>query len=167
MDRWDRAGTQLALLADDDRETARQARPWLLSQGLELVQARGGMAALELLQRLPESFGLALVSLDLPDIPGVVLIETLRHFRPALPVMCLTAPGQEVDFDVAACLSKPINRIEFNSQVSRALGSAATPIAFAGFDGNAIARAKARYSISGSLIEAANELSRGFTGEAN
>jgi len=47
------------------------------------------------------------------------------------------------------------------------LGSAATPIAFAGFDGNAIARAKARYSISGSLIEAANELSRGFTGEAN
>jgi len=100
MDRWDRAGTQLALLADDDRETARQARPWLLSQGLELVQARGGMAALELLQRLPESFGLALVSLDLPDIPGVVLIETLRHFRPALPVMCLTAPGQEVDFDV-------------------------------------------------------------------
>lgn len=170
MDRWDRAGTQLALLADDDRETARYARPWLLSHGLELVHARAGVAALELLQRMPESFGVVLVSLDLPDIPGAVMIETLRHFRPELRVICLTRPDQELDFDVAVCLSKPIDRMEFNSQLSQALGRAPTPVLLAPFDAETIARARDRYAVSGNLIEAARELSRGFisgAGEAD
>jgi DNA-binding response OmpR family regulator len=166
MDRWDRAGTQLALLADDDRETARFARPWLLSHGLELVHARAAVAALELLQRMPESFGLVLVSLDLPDIPGAVLIETLRLFRPELRVICLTTPDQEVDLDVAACLSKPVNRMEFNSQLSQALGRSPAPVLLANFDEDTIARARTRYAVSGSLIEAARELSRGFVSGA-
>lgn len=164
MDRWGRAGAQLALLVDDDRETARDARPWLMAHGLELVHVRAGVAALELLQRIPESFGVILVSLGLPDIPGVVLIEILRNFRPELRVICLTAPDQELDVDVAVCLSKPISRTEFNAQMSHALGRAPTPVLLTSFDEDAIARARTRYAISGNLIEAARELSRGYGG---
>ena len=163
MERWDGPEARLALLVDADRATAYAIRPLLLAQGLELVHARAGVAALELLQRLPERFALALVTIDLPDLSGAVVIETLRLFRPELALVCLVeeerAPS---DLDTTACLSKPIQQSQFNSQLAETLAGSGTRLLLATEDVEVVARAEERYQVSGSLIEAARELARGF-----
>ena len=47
---------RLVLLVDDDVESRRHARHVLELHGLEVVQASNGIAALELIQRLPQRF---------------------------------------------------------------------------------------------------------------
>jgi DNA-binding response OmpR family regulator len=149
-------------LADTDHATARAVRPYLLARGIELVHARAGIAALELLQRIPEDFALALISLQLPDIPGAVLVETLRIFRPGMPVVCLTDdPGPDA-VESGACLVKPLQKLEINFQVSDALAGRTTPVEQAILEPDTIARAQASFALSSNLLDAARELTRGY-----
>ena len=82
---------RLVLLVDDDEESRRHARHLLELRGMEVVQVSNGIAALELIQRLPQRFRLVLTELDLPGISGKVLSETLRIFRPDLPTLCMSS----------------------------------------------------------------------------
>jgi CheY-like chemotaxis protein len=154
-------GRRLVLLVDNDVEARRHARHLLELRGVDVVQASNGMAALELIQRLPRSFRMVLLDLDLPGVPGSVVVETLRLFRPDLPVFCMgadkAAPGAS---DLRSCLPKPLR--------DGALGSALAE----GDDGwkprdegrvpeAAAARARACFAAGGDLVEAALELARG------
>ena len=98
----------LVLLVDDDVESRRHVRHLLELQGMDVVQASNGIAALELIQRLPQSFRLVITELDLPGLSGVMLAETLRLFRPDLRTVCISS--REVAGTAAGrqCLSKPI-----------------------------------------------------------
>ncbi len=49
--------SRLVLLVDDDVDSRRHVRRLLELRGMEVVQATNGLAALELLQRLPAAFG--------------------------------------------------------------------------------------------------------------
>jgi CheY-like chemotaxis protein len=161
MSNWNRSDPRLVLLADSDRDTAKALRPLLHGENLELVHARAAIAALELFQRIPSSFALALISLDLPDLPGAVVVETLRLFRPELPVICLAAPGQSApELSAAACVAKPLvdGRLHFDLQT--ALRDGAPPVILGTASPDAIARARARYAVSGDLLDAARELAR-------
>jgi CheY-like chemotaxis protein len=152
---------KLVLLVDYDVESRRQARHLLELRGMDVVQASNGMAALELIQRLPQSFSLVITDLDLPGIPGPVVIETLRIFRPDLLVLCMDATRTVAGASQASrCLSKPLQGGELEAALMESgngwelQGLLEIPDAVA-------ARARARFAVMGDLVEAAMEIYRG------
>jgi CheY-like chemotaxis protein len=150
---------RLVLLVDHDVASRRQARHLLELQGLEVVQASNGIAALELVQRLPQSFRLVITELDLPGVSGLVLIETLRMFRPDLTALCMSSRAVAGIHDGRRCLSKPLD----GRDLAAALQDGAGMWEQDGQDRisqESIARARARYAMLGDLVEAALELSR-------
>jgi CheY-like chemotaxis protein len=160
----------LVLLVDDDVESRRHARHLLELDGMEVVQASNGIAALELVQRLPGSFRLVLTEIDLPGVSGAVVVETLRLFRPDLPVLCLVSSRAILGAPTMdGCLLKPIQSTELRAAVDAALrggASAWEPRLTDGITEAATARARARFAQAGDLVEAALELSRGADHDA-
>jgi CheY-like chemotaxis protein len=155
---------KLVLLVDYDVESRRQARQLLELRGMDVVQASNGMAALELIQRLPRSFQLVLTDLDLPGIPGPVVVETLRIFRPDLRVLCMEGTRTVAGASrTRRCLSKPLQ----GGELEAALMESANGWAHGGLleIPNAVAaRVRARFAAVGDLVEAALEIYRGAPG---
>lgn len=160
----ERTRGNLALVIDDDAEARRSARALLEARGYDVVHASNGVAALELIQRLPDSFSLVFTELDLQGLPGTALIEALRLFRPDLAVVCVS--GRRSAVLPGGCLQKPVQADELDVQLGAIRGGMPTrweaPVLA---DDQAIARAKARYALAGDLVEAALELARGLTSE--
>jgi DNA-binding response OmpR family regulator len=158
---------RLVLLVDDDVETRQQVRRLLELRGMEVIQASNGLAALELIQRLPSSFRLVLTELDLPGIPGAVLAETLRLFRPDLPVLCMSGRRVTAGASSKACLSKPLRSDEVEAALEAALAdprSGWEPPEIEGIPESVTTRVQAQFAAAGELVEAALELARGATG---
>jgi len=154
---------RFVLLIDSDPATRAAMRPLLPRYGLELVQARTSVAAIELLQRMAANFRMAVVSLEMPGIPGSVLIETLRVFRPEMALVCVSG-GTTALVGAHTCLPKPVNGTELRAQMEDALaGKPTSPMPAASPE--AIARAQAAFAGSGRLLDAARELARGMPGE--
>lgn len=156
----------LVLVIDDDAQARRTARTLLEARGYEVVQASNAVSALELIQRLPGSFRFVLTELDLAGLPGSALIETLRLFRPDLPVLCMSQ--RRAESITEGCLTKPLEAAGLDGQLETlrtglATGWEKTPVMV---DEAAVARARASYSLQGDLVEAALELVRGFTNES-
>jgi CheY-like chemotaxis protein len=150
----------LVLLVEHDESARRRWRRKLEGRGYEAVEAGSAVSALELLQRVPKAFRLVLVQADLPGLPGTALIETLRLFRPELPVFCLgSAEGAAVEVGCPT-VSEAGEELELHLQ------------AFAdGGDGwrdtsrlapEAIRRACERYDATRDLVEAAYEITKGL-----
>lgn len=158
-------GARLVLLIDTDAATRTAVRPLLAPYGLELIQARAGVAALELLQRMPDRFRLVLLSMEMPGLPGAVLIETLRLLRPDLAIMCLTADRATVAGGGDNCLLKPLRAEELRSQIEMALAGGDLGLPAATVAADAVARARASYVATGNLLEAAREIALGMPGE--
>lgn len=160
-------GSKLVLVIGEDPEARRSIRPLLECRGYDVVYTSSGFAALELIQRMPANFRLVLTELDLRGLPGTALIETLRLFRPDLPVLCMsTRRAAAVGSD---CLQKPLVEAELDAQLAAveqelAAGQWEGPLFTS--DDSAVARAKARYAIAGDLVEAAMELARGLPSES-
>jgi DNA-binding NtrC family response regulator len=154
---------RFVLLIDADPATRAAMRPLLPRYGLELVQARTSVAALELLQRMPDSFRMAVVSLEMPGISGQVLLETLRVFRPGMALMCLTEATIAL-IGGGTCLSKPVVGSDLRTQMEDALAGKG-PSPTQATSANAVARAQAAFSETGSLLDAACEIARGMPGE--
>lgn len=161
-----RGAGDLGLLIDPETDTRVTIRRMLMKRGWDLVHARSGIAGLELIHRLADSFRLVIVSLDLPGLSGVAVIETLRQFRPELPLLCL-GEGQVARIPVGAgiCLAKPVNDQELAAQMDGVLEGSGSLAPFVAVEPQALARAKARYAVSGNLVEAAFELERGISAE--
>ena len=157
------ADHRLALVIDPDTACRGSIRRMLAALGFDVVQAANGLVGLELIQRLPESFGLVLTDLDLPGVPGVVVVETLQRFRPGLPVVCMERSAG-VAAAAAGCLPKPFDAGALKAQIESAL--AGTRSHWEGDTGiaaqEAVLQAEARYAQGKSLVEAALELARGF-----
>jgi DNA-binding NtrC family response regulator len=151
------------LVIADDNDGRRAVRKMFDSLGFDVVHASNGFVGLELIQRLPRSFQLVLTDLDLPGIPGVVIMETLRLFRPELPVLCMgEAAVGAVATGPRGCLAKPLQMEELRTQAHAALASTAPwePGADSASE-QAVRRARARYGEAKSLVDAALELARG------
>lgn len=154
-------GRKLVLLVDNDVEARREVRHLLERRGRDVVQASNGLAALELIQRLPESFVLVVTDLDLPGIPGSVLIEVLRLFRPDLPVLCLSTSRATPEASaLKRCLLKPVQGGELDAFLDEVAGDW-TPQSLLEFPQSVLSRARARFAVGGDLVEAALELSSG------
>jgi CheY-like chemotaxis protein len=162
-----RPGTKLVLLIDADPTTRDVVRPLLAPRGLEVVQARNSVAGLEVLQRLPELFRLAIINLEMPGLSGAVLIETLRLCCPELPVVCLRSTERTAVAAASSnCLSKPVQPAELRAQVQDALAGIHQSLTAVPVDPEALARAKAAFELSGNLLDAAREVARGMPSES-
>jgi DNA-binding NtrC family response regulator len=158
---------RLVLLIDADPATRQLIAPILAPSGLELVQSRGSVAGLEILQRLPERFRLVIVSLELPGLSGAAVLGTLRLFRPELAVVCLTGAEPATPSSTAGCLTKPVQADALREQVSDALvGRARGAIDLPRINSEAVERAQAAFGRSRNLLEAAREIAAGLPGRA-
>jgi CheY-like chemotaxis protein len=164
MDPVDRAPAPLVLLIDEDPVTRNLLQPVVRPFGLEIVQARASIAALELLQRVAERFRLAVVSLEMPGLSGAVLLQTFRIFLPALATVCLTA-GWTVG-GRGGCLAKPPRSGELRTRIAEVLAGEPMPASIAAVAPQVVARARSAFARSASLLDAARELARGMPGES-
>jgi diguanylate cyclase (GGDEF)-like protein len=82
------------LIVDDIAENREILSRRLLRKGFEVMEADGGRRALDLIDK--HSFDLVLLDVMMPDLDGVVVLQTIRNqFSPsALPVIMVTAKGE-------------------------------------------------------------------------
>ena len=161
-----RTSAPLALLVDEDPITRNVLRPLLRPHGLEVVQARASIAALELLERVARRFRLVVVSLEMGGLSGAVVLETLRLFRPELATICLTAALSTAVALKDGCLLKPASSEELRQRIAEALfgGPSRRPPATLAPD--VIAKARRVFERSGSLLAAAREIGLGMSDQS-
>jgi DNA-binding response OmpR family regulator len=83
------------LVVDDDPTVAEVVQAYLRRFGLEADHAADGPSALEAAARVPPD--LVILDLMLPGLDGLEVCRRLRTVRPDLPVIMLTARGEESD----------------------------------------------------------------------
>jgi DNA-binding response OmpR family regulator len=156
------AGSGLVLVVDHNIEGRRALRRVLSQWGFDVVQAASGIVGLELLQRLPDRFRFAVVDLDLPGLPGQAVVETLLHLRSDVPVLCMSGarvtagPGA-----IAGCLAKPLQADQLETHVRAALEGRPMPwVDQASVPEEVLEEVRARYELTGDLVEAALRLAR-------
>ena len=83
------------LVVEDDPAIRRGIVDALRFEGYEVLEAGGRVEGQQLAERTP--CDLVLLDLVLPDGDGLELLRAVRRSRPTLPVIILTARGQEED----------------------------------------------------------------------
>ena len=155
---------KFALLVDGDPMTRSSIEP-ALPGGLQVLQSRTGSAALALLQRMAEHFRLALVALDLEDMPGRVVIDAIRLFRPEIPVICLAAAEGPMAATGARCIAKDGDGGLLRARLQEMWDGLASPWTSPRATAAAIEQAKTTFALTGDLSLAARELQRGEPSE--
>jgi len=79
------------LLVDDDPALLEVLGAYLREAGFEVLEAKDGERALELFPRAD----LIILDLMLPKLDGFRVLEEVRRERPELPILMLTARGEE------------------------------------------------------------------------
>jgi len=87
--------TQRILIVEDDADLVRGLRVNLAHEGYEVEAEGDGAAGLEAARS--GRFDLVLLDLMLPEKDGFEVLRELRDAGDAIPVICLTARGQESD----------------------------------------------------------------------
>ena len=137
------AGQRWILVADGDEASARFVASFLLQARLRAYPTAHGREAMRLVARF--RLGLAVVDVDLLDMPGCDLVRKLRAIEPALPVVMTTgdySPATEVQarqLGIIQYIHKPIDLQRLDRVVSRIFspdGETAPRITVAS-DGNA------------------------------
>jgi CheY-like chemotaxis protein len=162
MEASGRVSAPLVLLVDEDPITRNVLRPLLRPHGLEVVQARASVAALELLQRVARRFRLVVVSLEMEGLRGAVVLETVRLCKPEIAAICLTASSSAGAAIEGGCLVKPATTEELRERIAEALAGAPPRIPAAVLAPEVIAKARRAFERSGSLIAAAREIGLGM-----
>ncbi|MBW2188567.1 MAG: response regulator, partial [Deltaproteobacteria bacterium] len=83
------------LLVEDDPALALGLSDSLRFEGYRVVHTASGEEAIEL--AASEDIGCVILDLMLPDLNGYQVCETIRKMDPILPILMLTARGQEAD----------------------------------------------------------------------
>jgi CheY-like chemotaxis protein len=89
-------GTETVLLVEDDDAVRSLAAQLLRTAGYTLLEARHGIAALELLGRYSGPVHLLVTDLVMPQMSGRTLADIVRSTRPHLPILFITGYSEEV-----------------------------------------------------------------------
>jgi DNA-binding response OmpR family regulator len=120
------AGQRWILVADGDEASARFVASFLLQARLRAYPTARGLEAMRLVGRF--RLGLAIVDVDLLDMPGYDLVRKLRTMEPALPIVITTgdySPATEVQarqLGIVQYIHKPIDLHRLDRVVSRIFG---------------------------------------------
>lgn len=87
--------SQRILVIEDDQTVAELIRSAMSELGLEVQLVADGATGLK--RALTESFDLVVLDLVLPKLHGLEVCRSLRHQRPALPILMLTCRADEAD----------------------------------------------------------------------
>jgi DNA-binding response OmpR family regulator len=87
--------TTRVLVVDDDARLYELIANYLEQNDVSPAHAASGRRALELLER--EAFDAVLLDVMMPELDGLAVLKKLRERWPALPVLMLTAKGDETD----------------------------------------------------------------------
>src|SRR5690242_7923659 len=108
------------LVVDDDRSSRFAITAILQHAGYETVEADSGLAALDILRHDPNFAGIV-SDMPMPKMDGLRLLEQVRRFYPAIPVVIvsgLAGPGVEARARGAAYyLPKPFSQHQLVSAV--------------------------------------------------
>jgi two-component system cell cycle sensor histidine kinase/response regulator CckA len=124
----DLSGTGTVLLVEDEDPVRLFAARALRSKGYQVIEARSGEAALELLEREAPDLDLLITDVVMPGIDGPTLFRTVRETRPGLPVVCISGYSEDalrqriVGADGVAFLPKPFSLKQLAVAVKRAVG---------------------------------------------
>jgi two-component system phosphate regulon response regulator PhoB len=129
------------LIVDDDPDIVRLVGYNLSHSGYEVQTATTGREAIEIVQRHPPD--LVVLDVMLPDVDGLEVCRTLRQQTPSrrIPILMLTARGEEIDrvvgFELGAddYVAKPFSPRELVLRVKsilRRAGSSRTDVMHAG-----------------------------------
>ncbi|HNW91896.1 MAG TPA: response regulator [bacterium] len=128
-----------ALVVDDIAYTRLLYGKALKKLGFAIVEAENGAAAVR--AALSQAPDLILLDLNLPDISGLEVLQTLRQQKLTVPVMVITANEDRdlvmklVTLGISDYLIKPVDIFELQKRVARVTGlvgaEGATPAAAA------------------------------------
>jgi DNA-binding response OmpR family regulator len=150
------------LLVDDEESIQKLLRYPLEREGYRVVQARDGEEALERFVEGPVD--LVVLDLMLPKVGGLEVCRRMRKAESTVPIIMLTARGDEVDkivgLEIGAddYITKPFSIREFMSRVRALLRRAQLPPAAARIDviegdGLRIDTAKRTVDVRGEPVE--------------
>jgi two-component system response regulator FlrC len=123
------------LLVDDLPELRRTVCRVLRASGYDVVEADGGLMALEAANA--HSVDVVLTDVMMPDLDGIELLRRLRERHPSLPVVLMSAaPSEDTASQARAWgafdyLTKPVRTQPLLAAIARALASRRTPLAAA------------------------------------
>jgi two-component system KDP operon response regulator KdpE len=120
------------LLIEDEHQIRRFLRITLDDNGFDLIESSTGVSGLESFRRQPPD--LVLLDLGLPDIDGLEVISQIRNSSSHVPIIVLSARGQEqhkiaaLDRGADDYITKPFTVGELLARLRAALRrSASTP----------------------------------------
>ena len=125
------SGDEMILLVEDQDEVRSVARRILMTNGYQVLEARNGLEALELLQDNEGAVDLVLTDAVMPQMGGPDLVRALRVKRPLLPVVIVsgytnrelvTYGANELDVPF---LAKPFRADDLLRTVRKAITAAA------------------------------------------
>ena len=90
------------LIADDEPHIRRILATFLVGEGFEIEEATNGAEALACLEG-PSHYDLALLDIMMPEYTGLEVLAFARRLpqREGLPIVILTAKGQDADREAA------------------------------------------------------------------
>ncbi len=118
------------LVVDDDVALAETIETWLIFEKHEVTVANTGFAGWEQLQK--NSFELALLDWDLPDVNGIDILRRFRSAGGSIPILMLTGHAsvddKEAGLDSGAndYITKPFHMKELSARIRAALRTRAT-----------------------------------------
>ncbi|MCA9424488.1 MAG: GAF domain-containing protein [Candidatus Omnitrophica bacterium] len=122
----DLSGTKVLVVDDEDSVRTLVARV-LTREGLEVITAESGMAAIEIVQRFPNDFDLVLLDLTMPQLDGKETFDRLVRIQPNLRVLLTSGFSEEETTDrfqgrqLAGFIQKPYRSNELSRRVRSAL----------------------------------------------
>ena len=88
---------QCILIADDEERILRALKDLLTSKGFHVLTAGDGRAALDLCGQYADQIDLVLLDVMMPEPDGFTVLREIRGQNSRLPVIMLTARGEEYD----------------------------------------------------------------------
>lgn len=88
---------QCILLADDETRILRALKDLLTAKGYYVLTAESGREAMDLYGRWEEQLDLMLLDVMMPELDGFTVLREIRGQNRKLPVIMLTARGEEYD----------------------------------------------------------------------
>ena len=83
------------LLIDDDQDLSQLLQEYLEAEGFHCTPAYDGAAGLKL--ATSQTFDLIILDIMLPEMTGIDVLKNLRQTNASIPVLMLTAKGDDVD----------------------------------------------------------------------
>ncbi len=120
-------GKEVVLLVDDEAAIVKLTRQRLERLHYQVTAETNPDTALAIFSADPDRFDLVVTDMTMPQMNGLELSEKIKAVRPDMPVIICTGYSVLVDeetagdFDVAAFLSKPVDKQELAKTIRRVL----------------------------------------------